>query len=54
MRQDDVGIWRAMAVVDGGRSEEVEEVESLSEEDDDVEEKSWSSCLSSPDASCLS
>jgi hypothetical protein len=53
MRQDDVGIWRAMAVVDGGRSEE-DEVESLSEEDDDVEEKSWSSCLSSPDASCLS
>jgi hypothetical protein len=42
MRQDDVGIWRAMAVVDEGRSEEEEEeeVESLSEEDDDVEEKS--------------
>jgi hypothetical protein len=40
MRQDDVEIWRAMAVVDEGRSEEEEEVESLSEEDDDVEEKS--------------
>jgi hypothetical protein len=51
MRQDAVGIWRAMAVVDGGRSEDEEEEMDSRSEDEDDEEVSWSSCFEAPGTS---